>query len=261
MTTPVFTRIPELQAAAADLAVRYGLPLSPTIPDNDAFGLELTLDGLQLLWFARSEFQPLELSFTQGKQAWRQQQGGGRQEAVVRALGIAKGHRPRILDGTAGLGRDGIMLAHAGCSVCLLERHPVIFALLDQAIENAGADEKIGQWVTQRVQVMQGSLIEQEIMPAVLKNFAPEAIYLDPMFPERGKTAAVKKDMQMLQHLVGGDDDADALLPAALALASHRVVVKRPALAPFLAGQTPSSQVTTKKHRFDIYVKQAYGRA
>ena len=68
----------------------------------------------------------------------------------------------------------------------------------------------------------------------------------------------VKKEMQMLQHLVGPDADSDGLLNAARALATHRVVVKRPTKAPFLANQPPHSQVATKKHRFDIYIKQAY---
>lgn len=259
--TPVTTRVPELSVAAAELAEAYQLPFRgiEAIADHD-FVLELTLEGLALVWQSKPEFQPLYLSFTHGKQAWRQQLGGGKQEAVVRALGVAKGFRPRILDATAGLGRDGMMLAHAGCEVALLERHPAVYGLLRYAIEQAKQDERIGGWVRERVQVLApGSLFAQEGARDDVQAYAPEAIYLDPMFPERGKTAAVKKDMQMLQNLVGGDDDADALLPAALALASHRVVVKRPASAPFLAGQKPSTQITTKKHRFDLYIKQPYG--
>lgn len=257
MTVPLVTDFPELTAAACTLAQAYGLPSEL---NDEPFYLELFLDGLALVWRSRTDLQPLRLSFTEGPQAWRQQQGGGRQEAVVRALGIAKGFRPSVLDATAGLGRDGMMLAHAGCQVYLLERHPAVHALLDQAVVHAKQDERIGGWVQERVQVLpRGSLIENETLTDTFQTIQPQAIYLDPMFPERGKTAAVKKDMQMLQALVGGDEDADGLLPAALALASHRVVVKRPASAPFLAGQTPSSQIKTKKHRFDVYVKKAYG--
>ena len=154
------------------------------------------------------------------------------------------------------------MLAHAGCTVALLERQPAVYALLRYAVEQAQQDERIGAWVTERVTVLPfGSLLAEGSLRADIVEWAPEAIYLDPMFPERGKTAAVKKDMQMLQQLVGADSDADGLLPAALALASHRVVVKRPASAPYLAGQKPTSQVVTKKHRFDLYIKKAYGSA
>lgn len=256
MSTSIVTNVPELTAAAAKLAQAYGL--ANELGDED-FYLELTLDGLELTWRSRPDLQPLRLSFTHGPQAWRQQQGGGRQEAVVRALGIAKGFRPSVLDATAGLGRDGMMLAHAGCHVYLLERHPAVHALLDQAVVHAQQDERIGNWVQQRVEVLpRGSLIDTAVLSGAFQELKPEAIYLDPMFPERGKTAAVKKDMQMLQALVGDDSDANELLPAALALASHRVVVKRPVSAPFLSGQQPSSQITTKKHRFDVYVKKSY---
>lgn len=249
---------PELQAAAAKLAADY--QLSPTATDHD-FILELTRDGLQLRWSARPDYQPLVLDYSRGRQAWRQQLGGGKQEAVVRALGVAKGIRPRILDATAGLGRDGLMLAHAGCEVWLLERHPAIHALLDQAVlhlqQYQQAQEKV-QWALNAHVLPRGSLLEYSEIPADLQDLGIDAVYLDPMFPEREKSAAVKKDMQILQHLVGADLDADGLLPSALALAKHRVVVKRPAKAPFLAGQTPSTQIASKKHRFDVYVKAPY---
>jgi 16S rRNA (guanine1516-N2)-methyltransferase len=40
-------------------------------------------------------------------------------------------------------------------------------------------------------------------------------------------------------------------------LAEKRVVVKRPDYAPFLNDKTPSTQIKTKKNRFDVYVKAA----
>lgn len=252
---------PELQAAAADLARRYQLSMEH---QGDDFVLELTRDGLQLRWLARPEYQPLTLDYTRGRQAWRQQLGGGKQEAVVRALGVAHGFRPRVFDATAGLGRDGLMLAHAGCQVWLLERHPAIQALLEQAVlhlqQHQQHHDKLN-WAAQVDVLPRGSLLEHSDIPSRWSELDIDAVYLDPMFPEREKSAAVKKDMQILQHLVGPDLDADGLLPMALALAKHRVVVKRPVKAPFLAGQKPSSQVLSKKHRFDVYVKTPYPKA
>ncbi|GKW44175.1 hypothetical protein PEC301879_40330 [Pectobacterium carotovorum subsp. carotovorum] len=54
--------------------------------------------------------------------------------------------------------------------------------------------------------------------------------------------------------LVGADDDADALLELARALAKKRVVVKRPGYAPPLAGVPAQSMLETKSHRFDFYL-------
>ena len=226
--------------------------------EYEGFELEHSTDGLQLRWLEQPKVTPLRLDFVTGPQSWRRQAGGIRDEAIARAFGLQKGHRPDILDATAGLGRDGMILAHAGCEVRFLERHPMIHALLRDAVDRACSDEIIGEWVQRRVHILPvGSLLEDSVIESIASR-PPMAIYLDPMFPHRDKSAAVKKEMQMLQHLVGADLDSDALLDTARALATHRVVVKRPAKAPYLANQAPHSQITTKKHRFDIYIKQAY---
>ena len=82
----------------------------------------------------------------------------------------------------------------------------------------------------------------------------PDVVYLDPMFPHRKKSAAVKKEMRLFQQLLGPDEDADALLQPALALALKRVVVKRPAGAPYLADKKPQIEMQGKANRFDIYL-------
>ena len=86
-------------------------------------------------------------------------------------------------------------------------------------------------------------------------------IYLDPMFPHRDKSSLVKKEMRVFQPLVGSDPDADALLDAALALATHRVVVKRPRKAPCLTGPAPGYTLEGKSSRFDIYPKKSFKSA
>jgi len=65
--------------------------------------------------------------------------------------------------------------------------------------------------------------------------------------------------MRVFQSLVGADLDADALLPAALAVAGKRVVVKRPDYAGFLNDMQPSMSIETKSNRFDVYVLKSYG--
>jgi 16S rRNA (guanine1516-N2)-methyltransferase len=60
--------------------------------------------------------------------------------------------------------------------------------------------------------------------------------------------------MQILQILIGDDQDADELLETALLCAGNRVVVKRPRLAPALADKAPSHSITGKTSRFDVYL-------
>ena len=246
---------PELAPAAAHLAQDLQLPEGM---NDHPFVLELTQEGLQLRWQSQPKVKPLLLDFVAGKQAWRRQAGPLRDEAIVRACGIQKGYRPDVLDATAGLGRDGMILAHAGCTVRFLERNRAIHALLSDAVYRASQDAQIGPWVSERVRVLSaGSILQPDYAKQLIAKPAM-VIYLDPMFPHRDKSAAVKKDMRMMQELVGSDEDSADLLDAALNLASHRVVVKRPAKAPYLAQREPQAQVTSKKHRFDIYIKQAY---
>jgi 16S rRNA (guanine1516-N2)-methyltransferase len=73
------------------------------------------------------------------------------------------------------------------------------------------------------------------------------------MFPERQKSAAVKKEMQFFHALIGKDEDSVELFSSAKAKAWCRLVVKRPRLAPPI-GQTPVNLIMEGKScRFDIY--------
>ena len=81
----------------------------------------------------------------------------------------------------------------------------------------------------------------------------PDVIYIDPMFPERKKSALVKKDMQILQRLHGEDDNAAELLENALLFAKKRVVVKRPIQAETVSEKKPNTCIKSKKTRYDIY--------
>jgi 16S rRNA (guanine1516-N2)-methyltransferase len=74
------------------------------------------------------------------------------------------------------------------------------------------------------------------------------------MFPERRKSARVKKELQMLQMLVTNIPSEEKLMTAALETAGKRVVVKRPRRATFFANQPPSYSLSGKTIRFDVYI-------
>jgi len=83
----------------------------------------------------------------------------------------------------------------------------------------------------------------------------PDCVLVDPMFPERGKAALAKKEMQAFQTLIGDDLDAPALLQAALQIAKKRVAVKRPRLGGLIDGPKPDLQMAGQSTRFDIYFR------
>jgi len=80
------------------------------------------------------------------------------------------------------------------------------------------------------------------------------AVYLDPMYPERRKSAKVKKHMQALQQLIGHHGDDATLLARARLAATRRVIVKRPQHAPPLADIAPHHAIDGPNTRYDIYL-------
>lgn len=197
--------------------------------------------------------QVVRVDFVAGANAHRRLHGGGRGQQVARAVGLKAGNRiPRVLDATAGLGRDAFVLASLGCEMVLCERCDTVSALLGDGIARARqCGDPAVQRIAERMQLQ--PLDVREYLATLAPAEAPDVIYLDPMFPERRKKAAVKKDMAMFHALVGADEDADSLLALALHWARYRVVVKRPRHAPPLAGQAPGFVLAGESTRFDVY--------
>jgi 16S rRNA (guanine1516-N2)-methyltransferase len=150
----------------------------------------------------------------------------------------------KVLDATAGFGRDAAVLASTGAEVVMCEREPMLAALLQDGLArlhpNAG---------------LKLQLIEQDAKDYLVTLDAcdyPDVIYLDPMHPTRQKSARVKKDLYALQMLLGADDNPMALLTAARTYAKLRVVVKWPLKQPALL--PPNYEVKGKTVRFDVYI-------
>ena len=167
---------------------------------------------------------------------------GFRQEPLIRALGFPKGVRD-LLDATAGLGREASLCAMAGFRVRAVERHPELVALWESELAMAPVDN---------LQFIAGD--SAEYLRSLSEPERPEVVYIDPMFPPRKKVAKVKKDMQALQALIGLDADTDELLATALAVASNRVVLKRPkGAAPMREGV--HHHIDAGQVRYDVYMR------
>ena len=215
------------------------------------FLLQLNHQILELIKLDEPKLSGINVDFVDGAVAHRRKFGGGRGQDIAKAIGLKHGFTPHVLDATAGLGRDAFVLASLGCQVTLMERMPVVAALLDDGLERAKLNAEVSE-IAQHMRLVHGSSIEDMTVADQV-----DVVYLDPMYPHRDKSAAVKKEMRVFQSLVGEDLDADELLSPALALAKYRVVVKRPSYAPPLNNQTPTTSIKMKKNRFDVYVNKA----
>lgn len=194
-------------------------------------------------------FKPIYADFS--SKTWQKRRDAGKQQGLVRACKPGPGLR--IIDATAGWGRDAAILASFGAQVLMIERQPIMAALLKDALVRQ--DEKSQKNLQLRLIVEDAARYLQTLDPKAY----PDVIYLDPMHPERQKSALVKKEMQVLQQLLGPDLDALYLLELALDKALKRVVVKWPQQSPPLL--PPDSRVEGKSIRFDIYYPRALSKS
>lgn len=224
---------------------------------EDAYTLVSSEDGLVLHTIdMQGNNLSIRADFHGASATYRRKKGGGKGQMIAKAVGVKGGRCPYVLDATAGLGKDAFVLASLGCRVTLLERSSIVHALLEDGLAQArkfgASEDRELVEILDRMELIGGDALDY--MEAVSTEARPDVVYLDPMFPPRTKSAQVKKEMQVFHQLLGADKDADALLEPALKIARHRVVVKRPRIAPALSDSEPSYTLEGKRNRFDVYV-------
>lgn len=180
-------------------------------------------------------------------------------ELIVRAAKLKPADdtgRLTAVDATAGLGEDSLLLAAAGFDVVLYERNPVIAALLQDALERARGIPALA------VAAGRMHVVEEDSVEALRRlGMAPDVVLLDPMFPAKQKSASAKKKLQIIQRLERPCEDERALLEAAIAANPRKIVVKRPAKGPYLAGKKPSYSLAGKAVRYDCIALGGRDRA
>ena len=184
--------------------------------------------------------------------------GGGRGEGrLASALGLKRRPGVSVLDATAGLGRESAVAAALGCSVIACERSPIVATLLRDALDRAADAPGLAEVIARIDLRVADARAVLRALAAGPEADRPDAVLVDPMFPERTKAARAKKEMQLLQRLLGPDDPADTveLIALALATARRRVIVKRPVHAPQVAGvRPPDLEVPGRAARYDVYL-------
>lgn len=235
---------PGFERRAEAWAARLGAPLAPT---PARFELHLGPAGLGV----RPGHGPGATAAPLVVDLARRRSGA---ETVVRAVRGKRAARGlHVVDATAGLGGDAAAMARAGMRVTMIERDPLLAALLEDALarwtaEGGATAGEDGGGLT----LARGDARDRlaEVLPR------PDVVYLDPMYPRLGG-GAKRRGAAWLRAWTGergdADDEADrALLALACGVALRRVVVKRPLKAPPLA-PGPSGALRGTTTRFDLY--------
>jgi 16S rRNA (guanine1516-N2)-methyltransferase len=227
----------EADCVAADGAIDEPLDESLEAAGGPELLLVRTATRLELRETGARAAGPLAVEFLPGRGS----------NLLRRAALAGGGEQPRVIDATAGLGQDAFALAEWGCRVDLIERSPVVAALLEDGIARALEQPETAA-AARRMSLHLGDAVD------LLPRLAGAAVvYLDPMYPRSGREGRKAKGMRMLRQLLGDDPDSGALLDAAQRAARRRVVVKRPLRAPPLAGGRPSGSLTGTTVRYDLY--------
>ena len=238
----------DLVRAGEMLARRLGVELRTFARAQAAEGelsLVLNEEGLELRDALTKPGNGLTVDFSTLNPRQAARRGGfSRNQPLAKAIGR---NTHTIIDATAGLGHDAALLACMGFRVIAVERSPVIFALLEDGLRRAMQVKDLREAFGDRLTILNHDARE------VFREFAADAIYIDPMFPPKRKSSALaKKEIRMVRQVVGDDEDATDLLNHARQHAG-RVVVKRPTYAPHLS-EKPTASITGKLVRYDVYV-------
>ena len=222
--------------------------VSKTSPEFDGYVI-INTQGISLL-IPQIAKQAFRVDFTSDAIRYRAGQQIHRRELIARACAIRGVDVPiTIVDATAGFGRDAFILANAGFTLRLIERNPIVAALLADGIARIP-----DPGLQKRMQLIQDDSMHY-LQTLMQQKDKPEVIYLDPMF-DIARHAKVKKDLQLLQYLSDtAPKDQDQLLTVALQTGVKRVVVKRACNAAPLNNQPPHFSLPGKQTRFDIYTQ------
>lgn len=205
--------------------------------------------GLSLLWNKQGAQKPLyfHLDYSPSIAAIRSfpvpKQG---------AFNQALGKKTKVvLDTTGGWGNDALLMATQGYQVHVIERNPLMALMLREAFA------RLSDYITKQPTPLIVPTVIQADASQCVAEFAEHAdcAYLDPMFPpKRKKSAAVNKQMQLLQWMIGVDLDAAELLRVVLDSPIKRAAVKRPDYAKPLAAN-PAQQFSSKLVHYDVYLQ------
>ncbi len=179
----------------------------------------------------------------------RLKQSNLERELLVKAARIkGLGRTQTILDATAGMGEDSLLLAAAGFYVFLYEYDETIYQLLLDTLKRSAKIEGLSE-VISRMKLAGSDSVQamRELTEEI------DVIFLDPMFPERQKSGLIKKKFQLLQQLERPCTNEEEMFLAAVSANPYRIVVKRPAKGPYLADKKPSYSLEGKAIRYDCY--------
>lgn len=233
------------------ISEKYNLPFASSVNSDLQFLLkkDLKRNILSLSSISFPKEKPFFLDYN--SKNWQERFSQSSKELVVKAIGR---DNDVIIDFTAGLGRDSLLLASANpnCRLFMIEQNPVIYLLLQNALERL---DLLKPKLKSQVSLFYGSAQDISIHSMITEQLQLQlqqrsqddhhlrvSVYLDPMYPITAKerTAQVKKETQILHRVLAlyqqdysednvkeSEENDQSLFEVAAKLATNKIVVKR----------------------------------
>lgn len=214
------------------------LDLDLLLSSNPTYKIELYENKLSLLQLKDKHHVFVDFN---SKQLRFRSQAHLNAELVIKAVLGKNKQATRIMDCTAGFGKDSYLMSLTGSEIIAYESNSLMYALLKDGLN--------------RAEISTISLRKKDALREI-KTTDCQVIYIDPMYPATKKSAKNNKHMMFLQNFVGHQSQmAEELFTQAIQSNAKKIVIKRPVKAGYVQDKKPTSQIIGKAARFDIYAQ------
>ena len=211
--------------------------------DHDS--LVLQEDNLYFNFKKERALTPLKIDIQKGALGWRLARP---QHETHLKKAIGKTDRPlRILDATAGLLGDSMIMLALGHSVTAYEQSKILYTMLSNELNQLPETDS---------NLLNFKLINSNVCETNFNEKSFDIIYFDPMYPEDKASSARRSDLKKINSILeieGLASDPESTFNYLRSIPSTKLIVKRPLKVDAFEGSI-NYKITGKSVRFDIYL-------
>ena len=211
----------------------------------DRDSLVLQEDNLYFNFKKKRTLTPLKIDIKKGALGWRLARP---QHETHLKKAIGKTDRPlRILDSTAGLLGDSMIMLALGHSVTAYEQSKILFTMLNNQLNQLSETDS---------NLLNFKLINSNVCETNFNEKSFDVIYFDPMYPEDKASSARRSDLKKINSILeieGLASDPESTFTYLRSIPKTKLIVKRPLKVNAFEGSI-NYQISGKSVRFDIYL-------
>ena len=211
--------------------------------DHDS--LVLQEDNLYFNFKKERALTPLKIDIQKGALGWRLARP---QHETHLKKAIGKTDRPlRILDATAGLLGDSMIMLALGHSVTAYEQSKILYTMLNNELNQLSETDS---------NLLNFKLINSNVCETNFNEKSFDVIYFDPMYPEDKASNARRSDLKKINSILqieGLASDSESTFTFLRSIPKTKLIVKRPLKVDAFEGSI-NYQIIGKSVRFDIYL-------